>query len=69
MDEKPTSKTGEDIMSVLLQHEVRDSSANTAAKSIPGHENNSDSSDDEMKQFDNVNNEGKIISFVFFFLG
>lgn len=47
-----TSKAGEDIMSVLLQHEVRDSSANAAAKSIPGHENNSDSSDEELKQFE-----------------
>lgn len=58
-NEKPTNKNVEDIMSVLLQHEVRDSgAANAAAKSLPGHEN-SDSSDDEMKRFDNEFKEGK----------
>lgn len=67
-NEKPTNKNVEDIMSVLLQHEVRDSAgaANAAAKSLPGHEN-SDSSDDEMKRFDNDYKEGKVHFSVFIF--
>ncbi|KAL0277718.1 UNVERIFIED_CONTAM: hypothetical protein PYX00_004909 [Menopon gallinae] len=62
--EKTVNKTGEDIMSVLLQHEKRDHNpADAALKAVlPGHENNSDSSDDEMKPFDPSSKEVETMS-------
>lgn len=51
-NEKMVNKTGEDIMSVLLQHEKRDQNAADAVKAVMKNQTNSDSSDDESKTFD-----------------
>lgn len=51
-NEKPVNKSGEDIMSVLLQHEKREQTAADAVKAVMKSRDNSDSSDDEIKAFD-----------------
>ncbi|KAK6633156.1 hypothetical protein RUM43_012900 [Polyplax serrata] len=61
-NEKMVNKTGEDIMSVLLQHEKRDQNAADAVKAVMKNQTNSDSSDDESKTFDPDAREVETIS-------
>lgn len=51
-NEKPMNKAGEDIMSVLLQHEKREQDAADALKAALKGQENSDSSDDELNPFE-----------------
>lgn len=53
-NEKPINKTGEDIMSVLLQHEKKEQSKADAVRAIKKNDS-SDSSDDEPAAFNSVN--------------
>ncbi|EEB13210.1 predicted protein [Pediculus humanus corporis] len=55
-NEKPINKTGEDIMSVLLQHEKKEQSKADAVRAIKKNDS-SDSSDDEPAAFNSVNKD------------